>query len=116
MEVKYVYRVYCLAGKDVEDIFYVGVTKLPLIDKLKFHINNNDGSNEEKCKKIEKYADVLQIFELEEIGLVTKKKALERELHWMVTMKKHGYDLLNKHAITRYVDPCRVGKLKLQNK
>jgi len=105
---KCIYRVYCLSGKNKDDIFYVGITKLTLVEKLKFHINNGDVSNAEKCKKIRKYSKVLQIHELENVGFVEKKKALKRELYWMVKMKAAGFKLLNKHGLTGYIDPCRV--------
>ncbi len=107
------YYIYCLSGPNQTDIFYVGYTKLTLIQRLKNHINSNDGNNEARVKKVRKYRDRMEIHELESFE-GTRQEALEKEVEWMVNMVAKGYKIVNVCGIRGYISKNRVGKLCIE--
>lgn len=102
------YTIYCLSGPNKKDIFYVGYTKLTLTQRLKNHVNSNDGNNRARVNKVEKYNGCMEIHELYSF-VATKKQALEKELEWMVILVSKGYELVNVTGIRGYINKKRVG-------
>lgn len=107
------YFIYCLSGPCQKDIFYVGYTKLTLLQRLKNHINSNDGHNEARVKKFRKYCDCMEIHELESFE-GTREDALRKEVEWMVTLISNGYKLVNVMGIRGHINKNRVGKLCIE--
>ena len=110
---KHRYYIYCLSGPNQTDVFYVGYTRLTLIQRLKNHINSRDGNNPARSAKFEQYCDLMEIHELEELQC-TRKEALEREIEWMVNMVAKGYKIVNVLGIKGHISKNRVGKLCIE--
>jgi len=104
---KHLHRIYCLSAKNKKDIFYVGLTILPLEMRLRQHLFDNSGNNKDRVAKIEKYFSEMEIHELEYIECI-RDEALARETFWMVKLISEGHKLVNKSSILRYIDSGRV--------
>jgi hypothetical protein len=107
------YYIYCLSGPNQTDIFYVGYTKLSLIQRLKNHINSRDGNNPARANKFEKYGDLMEIHELDVLEC-TRKEALIKEVEWMALLVSNGHKIVNVSGLRGHISPNRVGKITIE--
>lgn len=104
------YTIYFLSGENKNNIFYVGITTLPLYKRLYDHLygaKNKYCSNGNKNDKILEYWGKVEIHEIETIE-ATKKEAYLIETKYIKRYKNMGYDLCNSTEIPK--DRKRIEK------
>lgn len=86
--------IYFLSDEFEKDIFYVGLTTLPLAKRLNNHIAKAkaDSSNNTKSEKIRMYGSSVVIRELEQVDNWDSSMA---ELFWIEMLKSWGFVLHN---------------------
>ena len=109
-------KIYILKDPRDNSIKYVGQTKCNLKGRLSSHIQDalNMRYNLPKCEWIIELYNLELTPLIEEIELVTNKKANEREQYWIDHYSNLGINLLNKFKITEKI--CKFRDIWIINK
>src|SRR5260370_30915567 len=94
------WKIYKLCCSMTGSIRYVGITRQPLIRRLRGHIRGRDHNRNKSLwiKALRRKALEPTIHQLDSIW-GTRKKAEVREREWIVKKLSRGHDLLNRNYV-----------------